>query len=263
MKHRNIVFNLFFFFIVIVIVMYVRYVRYISTQCITVNPYVTPVSGLSVVILNYKRPYNLEYMIPILHEYKHIQEIVIMNGFEQNIIDFSYLSKVKQYPHDNKIGGGIRFFAPCALDHILFLDDDHCPSESYVNMGLYMLESDPTGLFGNTHRRCEKSYSLYKHFFTYANMVLTQCLFVHKQVLQSILPRLQTYIPLLTKTRGNGEDIIFNHIYRSLYRRLPVRILSNGHIETLDENTHSYRGSNKHLTTRSEICKMLFKQENI
>lgn len=264
MKYKN---EIFVFFIVVIFVLYIRYIRYRFTQCITVNPYATPVSGLSVVILNYKRPHNLKYTIPILHEYKHVQEIVIMNGDEKNIIDFSHLFKVKQYMDEdilyNKIGGGIRFFAPCVHDHILYLDDDHCPSESYVNMGLYMLESDPTGLFGNTHRRCDKSYSLYKHFFTYANMVLTQCMFVHKQVLQSILPHLRTYIPLLEKTRGNGEDIIFNYIYRSLYRRTPIRILSNGHIKTLDENTHSYRGSSKHLTTRSKICKMLFKQENI
>jgi hypothetical protein len=258
------------FFMVVILVLYIRYIKYRFTQCITVNPYATPKSGLSVVILNYKRPHNLEYMIPILHDYKYVQDIVIMNGDENYMTDFSHLSKVKQYKdkdivkqflHDNKIGGGIRFFAPCALDHILFLDDDHCPSEVYVNMGLYMLESDPTGLFGNTHRRCAKSYSLYKHFFTYANMVLTQCMFVHKHVLQAILPPLRTYIPLLEKTRGNGEDIIFNYIYRSLYGRIPIRILSDGHIKTLDENTHSYRGSSKHLTIRSAICKMLHKQE--
>ena len=245
--------------LIVILIFFVlaKYGQYFCQQCISIH-HEKPSSFLSIIVLNYKRPHNLRKLVPILHEYEYVQEIVIVNGIKNNIVDFPSLYKVKQYEHDNTIGGAIRFYAPTEFDHILLLDDDHVPSERYVCTALTALEKDPNGLFGNTHRRCTQRYDMCWYPFFGANMVLTQCMFVHRNVLDLILINFNRYIPLMIQTRGNGEDIVFNYLYRSLFTRNPIRIYPLGHVKTLDEDSSSYRGNTNHFKIRHEICHLLY-----
>ena len=247
--------------IIILLICVVCIIKYLITSFfkthVFVNVHVQPSSALTIVLLNYKRPHNIMKSVPILHSYEHVHEIVIINGLKENIVNFDHLHKVVQFQHDNTIGGAIRFYATCNHDHIMFLDDDHIPSEKYVNMGLHILEHDKTAMLGNTSRMCSDRYYIIPFS---GNMVLTQCMFVHKDTLELIMELFDSYYYIMKENRGNGEDILFNHLYKKLYNRLPIVLLPYGHMQTLDQDTGSYRGKQEHMHRRSQLCNTLHSQ---
>lgn len=214
-------------------------------------------SNITIVLLNYKRPHNIKYSVPILHSYKHVAEIIIINGLSKYRVEFPHLQKVTQYKDsdftNDTIGGAIRFFAPCNYDYIVFLDDDHLPSEEYIDKGIHMLKKNPTGLFGNSSRTCAEKYIMRpkKDY----NMILTQCMFVHRDTLKTILSKFESYRELLISTRGNGEDIVFNHIYRKIFKKIPILIKpTSKQMIYLDSKSNSYSGLKNHKSTRNKIC---------
>tara|TARA_Y100000389_G_C17347126_1_gene456436 strand:+ start:247 stop:825 length:579 start_codon:yes stop_codon:yes gene_type:complete len=192
-----------------------------------------------------------------------VSEIIIVNGLAEYRVEFPHLKNVKQYMDsdltNDAIGGAVRFYAPCSYDYIVFLDDDHLPSEEYIDKGLHMLKKDHTGLFGNSSRTCSEQYILNANIDY--NMVLTQCMFVHRNTLKTIISKFESYRELMISTRGNGEDIVFNHIYRKMFKKKPVRIIpSSNQMKLLDDISNSYHRLSNHISIRNKICYDLFRE---
>ena len=117
---------------------------------------------ISVIILSYNRPNNLDKLLPIINKYNLIDEIIVAHGNQDYYKKFNYskVRNIKDYKNNSIFGGGRRFFhtSQCKNDIILFLDDDMYPSEDLLQKCYdKLLENYNTNLIiGPIGRNCEK-----------------------------------------------------------------------------------------------------------
>ena len=245
---------------------YIKYFNYVSLMDYTYNKKLENYSNskISVVILNFKRPHNLEYSLPKLSKYKYIDEIIVSHGNPNTFVNFDYSPKIrntKDYELDKLYGAAIRFlkYKDCKNEIILFIDDDVIPDESLVNFTLLNLLSNykRNTLYGIYGRNCNKDgYSVNKFKHKKPNVVLTPFLMCKKSVINDYMKSkigFKKYEKWIIDHKGNCEDISLNLFIDEYYKEKPVQIM--GTVKNLDI-TNGYSSNGNHWETRSEFCKI-------
>jgi len=210
---------------------------------------------ITVVLCNYERPHNLEKIIPVLQGYKNINEIIVTHAKKNTYKDFKGCINLQNFKE--KYGATERFFAASRAknDFILFVDDDHLPSEDLVKRLLIEIIKDPKCIYGPYKRGCQQDGYIMNPSKENYNVILTCILMTSKEILMNYLSNFSSYSKKLEKTKGNGEDITFNMNFIQNFNKKPVMI--KGEYELLDTVTGAYSKRPNHSTQRTEWCRIL------
>ena len=210
---------------------------------------------ISVVILNFKRPHNVETLVETIRSYPEIDDILVAHGREDTYREFAGCTNLTQFDENEEFGGARRFFVArrCRHDAVLFLDDDTVPSAGLVRRLHRAYRRDPIGLYGPIVRRCDSGGYQTKGFASY-NIVLTPCLLTSKRVVGADVDGFGTYEAFLRRTHGNGEDLSLNHFLWTRWRKRPTRVGSPKDLRQLDTVTGAYSNKPAHWSQRNEFC---------
>ena len=225
---------------------------------------------ISVVILNYMRPHNLEISIPEIINYNYIDEIIVLNGSLERSFNFDH-PKVRIYEDvDNNIYGGARRFLNISKinnDIVLFLDDDILPSEQLINNSVNIInhfidQNFILGVPNNCRYISSKGYSFEWPKNSRPNYSGTQYMLTKKSIIDDFLNHeegFEKYKEWYKKYKGNCEDISLN-IFCNKYYNLPK--YSPGNYKLLDES-NGYSSNENHYVLRSSFCKKFIKNHLI
>jgi len=215
---------------------------------------------ISLLILSYNRPENLDKSLPILNNYYLIDEIIVSHGSKDHYKEFNY-SKVKNIKdfENNKIYGGARRWLNVEYiknDIVLFLDDDLLPSDYLITKSYLTLLVNyyKNTFYGIIRRNCNNYgyYGIDKENNDH-DTILTPFLMCKKQLVIDYLNiNFNKDKKWLIEHHGNGEDLAFNMFIRKYYNEQPVYI--SGSFKNLD-NSSGYSSMSKHYNERSEFCK--------
>jgi GR25 family glycosyltransferase involved in LPS biosynthesis len=211
-------------------------------------------ASLSVVIPSYARPGNVRKLISKLITYNNIGEIIVAHNKKETYEKFDNATNLTYF--DDPHGATIRFFAAkeATNDCVLFVDDDHVPSMSLIQSMLKEYRKNPIGIYGPNCRKCSEN-GYFTNLLVEKNIVLTSILMTDKSVVLNFLDKFDQYSDFLKKTRGNGEDILFNHNFVKEYRVDPKCV--KGDYKNLDQVTGAYHKKKDHYETRDELCRRI------
>tara|TARA_B100000900_G_C20593884_1_gene722609 strand:+ start:12 stop:794 length:783 start_codon:yes stop_codon:yes gene_type:complete len=215
---------------------------------------------ISVIILNYNRPHNLEKNLPILNEIDIIDEIIVSHGSEKYYKEFKYskVKNIKDY-EDNDIYGGARRFLNIKYvknNIVLFMDDDmYIDNENVYKLYNKLIQNyNKNTIYGATKRLCTKNG--YKTNSTNYNTILTQILITKKSIIKEYLNNKigwNKYKNWLKEHKGNCEDLSLNIFIREYYKENPVYV--NIKYKDLDMS-NGYSSENSHYKLRNKFCKL-------
>lgn len=219
-----------------------------SFKNISLNDYFT------IVICNYNRPFNLDISIPILQKIVPNAEIIISHGNPNTFKNYHNCVNIKEF--DNTYGATSRFFSAlhASYDKILFLDDDVVPSKNLIKKLLNHQNIDSLSISGPITRLCNKNGYIILFLNKY-NIILTPILMTNKKILQNYLNNFKKYSNFLKDSKGNCEDLSFNHNFIINYKKQPVHI--KGEFKYLNTKK-GYSNKKNHLKIRNNFCKLFF-----
>jgi len=212
---------------------------------------------ISVIIINFARPANVGSIVSSLLDYVDVGQIIVQHcnpSLEYNPYDGVLNTKFYQKDESN-FGAASRFFAvqDAIYENILFLDDDLLPSTKLVSDLLEKVKEEPIGLYGPCARYCGGRYILNPKEY---NTILTNLAMTSKQVVQNYLENFSVYKKFLVESKGNGEDLSFNHCLRTHFGAQPTHV--SGEYTKLDETTEEgfapYSKRKTHLMYRHRFC---------
>lgn len=244
---------------------------------------ITSRDKVSVIILNYKRPQNLKKLVPKLLTYPLIDDIVVSNGLKEK--EFKFFNNRVKIMNDFKIdklyGSAIRFLKVKYIknDIVLFLDDDHIPSEDLVNKLYFTIKNnyDKNTIYGNQNRICnsngyniitiKKIISNAKEFLNLNydhssyNIILTPILMCKASIIFDYLRSDEGWIKYeewFKKYKGNCEDLSLNKFIKTYYNEKPIYV--NGKVTKLDASNGYSSKIFTHLKIRNNFCKKYSKK---
>lgn len=212
--------------------------------------------NFTIVICNYNRPFNLDKSIPILQNVVPNAEIIISHGNPDTFKNYNNCVNIKQYEINNIYGATQRFFSAInsKYDKILFLDDDVIPSKNLIKKLLNHQNIDSLSISGPIIRLCNK-HGYRRRFLHKYNIILTPILMTNKKILQNYLNNFNKYSNFLKDSKGNCEDLSFNHNFIINYKKQPVHI--SGKFKYLNTK-NGYSSKNNHYKIRNNFCKLFF-----
>lgn len=198
-----------------------------------------------------KRVDRLSLLIDKLSLMSCIGEVMIVSrqlciGIVQRIIDQHTATMAELGPHaevvavdmggwDRIYGPAARFFAASRARQsvLVHLDDDEIPCEQQVCRLATQALQEPIGLYGHHKRVCTKETG-YKvpanpnskrwwHIVQF-NVILTLFAATSRLVNDAFVRYFSPYAEALASTRGNGEDIAFNHFLLRHFNRTPTYV---------------------------------------
>ena len=214
---------------------------------------------ISVLILSYNRPHNLEKSLPILSKYRLIDEIVVSHGHPDYYKEFKYpkVKNIKDYKNNEIYGGARRWFTAAndmKNDIIVILDDDILPSEELINKTYVTLITnyEKNTIYGNNKRLCDRNGYKMNVSDNY-NTILTGYSMCKKSLFKDYLKFwFKKDEDWLIKNHGNCEDLAFNKFINKYYNETGVYI--DGEFKELDR-LNGYSAKSDHVKIRNEFCK--------
>lgn len=213
-------------------------------------------SSVSVCILNYNRPHNLQELVDRLSEYPEIGEILIFHGHPDHYKEIRHkkVKNIKDFDNNTKYGAGRRFlhYKHFKSNIILLLDDDLLPSYEWIKDGLEKVKQNnylPT-IYGSSTRGCnDTGYHTNQYGF-----ILTNCCLVMKDSLKTFVENkyLEKTQKWLHYYKGNCEDLIFNLFVGNVLKHKPIFV--KGEIHLLD-GSKGYSSKPEHYKVREKFCK--------
>ena len=215
---------------------------------------------VSVIILNYNRPHNLEKLLPPLNDIDVIDEIIVAHGLPEYTIK-SGLSKVidiNDYENQKKYFALRKFIVAnkCKNNTVLILDDDLLASKDYIYKLIKTYNNDRLNLYGGYKRTCSKN-GYYTDKNDYNNILTGYCL-TSKIVITSVINEIlqSPYLSRILKNKGNGDDLLFNYYFKKIFNKTPIYV-EDKNIIHLDE-TNGYSSKSNHYKIRDQLCKDLY-----
>lgn len=220
---------------------------------------------VSVIILNHERPHNLKKSIPLLTKYKNVDEIIILHSNAENYVKHNHkkVRDIKDYENNSKYYTLRRFMNTdsCKNNAILLLDDDIIPSEKLLLKMLSRYDKNPMNCYGPISRLCNSNG--YYQFSLERNIVLSGLMLTSKTIIKNVQKSIFERNELMKEVleqKGNGEDLLFQHIYYKLYNQKPIIV--SGKYYLLDiRNGFSTLHPFQHYTQRNNFCKKLYKKK--
>jgi hypothetical protein len=223
---------------------------------------------ISVIILNYIRPHNLDRLLPYINKHSLINEIIVLHGNPIYYKNYKY-KKVKNYKdyENNKLYGGARRFKGISYaknNLIMFLDDDTIPTFKLIDNLYNTLTNNYNSntIYGPIERICDKKGYL---SYTYKNnnrtpVILTPCILTKKNVIEDFNEYYFNYFKeWFIKYKGNCEDLSLNLFIYKFYKEKPVIV--EGELIELDIK-NGYSSKSNHLQIRNNFCKKYFNKIN-
>jgi hypothetical protein len=114
---------------------------------------------LSIIVSSYKRPHNLEELVPALLSYPEVGEVIVVNGDK---VGASYAGKgdarmtfVDNFDQPEYLLGRYKYASQAKKKTVMFLDDDQLPQREVVRRLLECHAAAPRSLCGTWERRCD------------------------------------------------------------------------------------------------------------
>ena len=218
---------------------------------------------ISVIILNYIRPHNLDKLLPYINKHSLINEIIVLHGNPIYYKEYKF-NKVKNYKdfENNKLYGGARRFKGIQYatnNIIMFLDDDSLPSYELID-NLYNTLTDnydKNTIYGSINRFCnKKGYSSFNKYKYNHNVILTPCILTKKIIIQTFNETyFNSFKEWFIKYKGNCEDLAFNLFIYTFYKERPIVV--EGNLKELDI-TQGYSSKKNHYQVRNNFCKKFY-----
>lgn len=215
---------------------------------------------ISVIILNYNRPHNLEKNLPILNEIDIIDEIIVSHGSEKYYKEFKYskVKNIKDYENNHIYGGARRFLNIKYVNNniILFMDDDmYIDNENVYKLYNKLIENyNKNTIYGPFKRSCTKNG--YNTNTLNNNVILSGLSLIKKSVINEYLNNKigwNKYKNWLKENKGNCEDLSLNIFIREYYKEKPVYV--NIKYKDLDMS-NGYSSDSGHYKLRDKFCKL-------
>ncbi len=214
---------------------------------------------ISIIILNYNRPHNINKLVDHLLKLDYSDDIIISNGKPETTVIINHPFVTNEITLRNKYYSATRFeLAKIAKnDIILFIDDDIIPSNDLIKNMLINIGKDGLegkhNLYGPVSRICDCSG--YKTISLTYNIVLTKIAMVYKSTAIKIWNKIKesVFFNTLMENKGNGEDLLFAK-YIELFGGKCIKV--NGSF-TESDNTNGYSSNDNHYKIRSEFCKKI------
>ena len=221
----------------------------------------------SLILLNYKRPQNVQKIVDAMKDFACINEIIISNGDVANSINYID-EKVKIYDDYNDLNGvyslELRFI--CGLratnENIIIMDDDVYIVEDEFNKLVAEYHRNPNRIVGYFGRNIDKGYNG-ENAVGDVDIVLTRLLVCQKKLcsLFFICKPMIEHIYKKGEPYGNGEDIFFSFIGSIYYKRKHV-CLDNIRIVNLPQND-AISARKNHYVYRNELATYLVNNSSI
>ena len=230
---------------------------------------------VSIIILVYDRNHNLKKSIPYLNKIPIIDEIIIANGKDSlDLIDNNIYKKVinlNDIENNSKYYTLRRFYLGqyAKNDIIIMLDDDVIPSKELIYNMISHYNVDNNNIYGPVKRCCYNDgyycnrndclqlFHKCKLFDNY-NLILTGLTLIPKKIMNNVsknFKKHKKYFKNVVDNKGNGEDILFNYVFRTIYKKKPVYV--EGSWKNLDFSNGYSTGSQIGFNIRSNLCKKL------
>ena len=214
---------------------------------------------MSVIILSYNRPHNIEDILKKITKYRLIDEIIISHGSKKFYKKYNYkkIKNIIDIKNNNIYRAARRFFNIKYVknDIVMFLDDDILPSEDLVNEAYNKIVNSNTNTFyGKYKRTCNKNGYIPKSHIT-NNIILTGLSICKKNIIKEYLNNkngFAKYKKFLIKHKGNCEDLAFNAFIINHYKTKP-QYLNGSYIEL--DNSNGYSSDENHYKIRDMFCK--------
>jgi glycosyltransferase involved in cell wall biosynthesis len=214
---------------------------------------------VTIIILNYNRPHNIEKLVPILANYNNVGEIIVSHGKKETQVLINHPKVINEISIRNTYYAMNRFFLAdmAKNDLILYLDDDILLSEN--DLQLLIDNANKNGynnLYGPTERSCSKDGYDYKVIDDNKRIILTNIALIGKETSIKVLDKMKENSDIFNKiidNKGNGEDIFFSKIVGKYFGKnifVPFKY-------TELDNTNGYSAKDDHYIKRSMLCKLI------
>lgn len=216
---------------------------------------------ITVIILNYNRPHNLDILIPSLVKIDCIGEIIISHGKKETENIIKQNKVINETKIKNIYYSAARFecIKLAKNNIILFLDDDILITEEGIITLLDSMKKNGTNnLYGPNHRTCDSS----GYFFNKANnTILTSCALIGKKTGLKVWNDMKKspYFNIVLDQKGNGEDIVFSYFLNK--NKYGKDIYVDIKTKNLD-NTNGYSNKPSHYKERTSLCKTINNKVN-
>jgi hypothetical protein len=216
--------------------------------------------SVSVLILSYQRPHNLQYTLTYLKNIPLIKEIVIFHGKKEHYDDSCQHYKirhVKDYEKNSEMFTLRRFHHIHQLksEYVLLLDDDIYPNIRLLTKMLDVCIKNQNACIGPFSRGCDQS-----GYKTGGNgFLLTPILMARKSTFLQVWEKMKQnkkLYNLVIEQKGNCEDLFFQHEYQKLFQKNGIKV--PGPYKNLDF-TNGYSTTNwvEHYKVRNNFCKLI------
>jgi hypothetical protein len=219
---------------------------------------------VSVILLNYNRPHNLQPNINNLLNIKQIDNIYILHGHKdyKKIIKHPKVINIDDWKNNEKyyVWRALEFSKNCKNDNILFLPDDLTVNQNHMNKLINEYLKDKNNYYGSTKRSCTKdgytlscenncNYILNKHFFTSKSVIIN----IWDQIKKE-----KILFDWVINHKGQGEDIVICYVFKKIYNKSPKYVSGHNRRDNLDiKNGFSTKKNYNHLELRSNLCKLI------
>ena len=220
---------------------------------------------VSVILLNYNRPHNLQPNIENLVNIKQIDNIYILHGHKdyKKVIKHPKVINIDDWDNNEKyyVWRILEFSKNCKNDNILFLPDDLTVNQNHMNNLINEYLKDKNNYYGSAKRSCTKNgYKL--SCSNECNYVLNRHFFTSKHVINNIWNQIKKEKKLfdwVINNKGQGEDIVICYVFKKLYNKSPKYVAGHIKSDNLDDkNGFSTKKNYNHLELRSNFCKLIY-----
>jgi hypothetical protein len=219
--------------------------------------------SVAMIVLNYKRPWNLDRSMPIISGYVDIDEIHVLNGHPasrwENQKSLPKVFVHEDYENNQVFYAARRYLAASNVteaEYIITLDDDELPDELLIKNLIAHVKDDDTRWYGALVRNCTTGGYFTKVNKDNYNVVLNPTAVARRHVdkyAKTML--LNEHKRFLQSTKGNGDDLLFNYFMRVETGNLPKRVMT-GTLEFMDHD-NGYHTLSNHYKIREMLCKVL------
>lgn len=235
----------------------------------------------SLIVMNYKRPEILKYIIEHMINYDVIDDIIILNNNPDTRMTFRHprVRTIDSWVDHEKYGVANRFVygEKAKNNQILYIDDDILVSSSYIRKLLQESKGDPNNIYGYFRRICNERDGYISNVAKEQNRydtIITGTMLTSKQIVQSFVDYMHVGNDFATdkkrtRTIWNGEDLFINLVVRNIYKKNPVYVAPNHtddvvYIRKKGENSKSDKVaiSNQpgHFEYREQFCRIISKE---
>ena len=221
---------------------------------------------ITVIILNYNRPHNLDKLIPEIVNYSDISEIIISHGKKDTEKIINHPKIINETKLRNIYYAATRYEVAKLANNeiILYLNDDFLPSESLIKKLLEnYYKHGENAIYGPFSNRCTVNGctpSSFLPFYPY-NGVQSGLAMISKTFSLKVWDEIKKNkeFNIMMEYKGNGDDIIFSHYVNKLNGK---NIYVSGSFKDLDSSNGYSTNSdyNKFSDERDYLCKIMKRQ---